>query len=260
MAAEVGHYRAALTKWSLELESLRGPEVTYQEMLVLTYRLVDVIDIFDQVAQGDRVRLRTTNPLESGSYLKMTYLLESAQTALRAGLVLVPTDRALTIRDFNYLLGTGLAPLGLSDREIFVDGSWMRPRAFFDHDIAHTLVNLVATSRVSVDWAGLIREIERWPQEEQAAAHALIFQRTHESISRFDGFILPVLRKDRETRIDEDESKPFINFLIKELKENDYWDESLLKNQASEASLRRLLWKTGEQLNASLLRPRARPW
>jgi len=258
LTKEVEIYRGAVARWAREIESLRGSDVTYKEMLVISYRVIGAIDIFNHVAQGDRYRLRHTNPTEAGSYLNFTYLLESAQKALQAGLVMVPTDRSLTIRDFNFLLGGGLAPIGLVDKDVFVDGQWMSPRTFFDHDVGHLLLNLIPSSRVSIHWASLFQEVQRWPLEQQAAAHVLIFNRTHEGVRPFDGTILPVITRNREVKVDEDEARRMLNFLIQELRENNYWDEILLKNQPSEASLRRLFYKVGEQLNAFLLRPRER--
>lgn len=176
---EIGDQRRDLTKLLKAKE-----ETTYAKILSQTRLTLKIVDKLDRIERGENLSVTT----HSGSQYD-TSNQRFTQIIVGQGIIPIITDREFSIRDFNQLLGTPFLPLGLISRAVHVDGFFMNPTLFFDHDIEHA--TLYGANSLFFDssfpWQQLLAKIALWEDRDEAAAHALIFFLSHEYGQPFSG-------------------------------------------------------------------------
>ncbi len=230
-------------EWKLRA-ALHGARssVTYREVTELTGEAVLFGDrlVKMNAGLGSRMSARAKSRFRNDWLMNRTSgeerLLELNWLSLRElvveGLLAVPTDREFTIREFNYLLGQGLAPLGLIAQKLKADGRSMGPLTFYFHDIAHAMATTANARAAAFPWEEILTRVGNWPPADQALAHAVIFFFTHEFIAK-----------------PEDQfwfSETLRELLIGRLQKEDFWGEKLLRHEDLAKRLPEISWRIRE--------------
>ncbi len=161
-----------------EARLLRKNPTSLRDVLFFSFQTVDLANSL-VLAKTHRMtsfdRLKDPSDWQSWNDYEELYRF----IVLKRKLVPVPTNRNLSIRDLNDAQAHSLALVGLITETSMADQILRFPRNFYGHDINHAKQG--TTFFTPEIWKQLFHEISNWPEIEQAAAHALIFDMTHEN-------------------------------------------------------------------------------
>jgi hypothetical protein len=103
---------------------------------------------------------------------------------VRKEIVYIPTDRPLSIIDFNELAGSGIAPVGLIHEYARADRINYSPRGFITHDFAHGFLQIPErfNARQMKFWKSLLKVVNAMSPRERSIMHILLFMLTHENM------------------------------------------------------------------------------
>lgn len=164
---------------------IQSNAATLKDALYFSFKVIELANTV--VIAKDFPTVPRDQLKDPGVWQNWTSYQELFQTIIaRRNLIPLPTHLNVSIRNFNYLLSSPVVLIGMVTKRTLADNILRTPWVYYGHDIGHAIQSHSFLSpRI---WNSLFATIETWTPQEQAAAHALIFDMTHENKGWFEKF------------------------------------------------------------------------